>query len=864
MRIDPSIELTAETYYWTAGESTWHSVSRDELAEILQVEAPPAFRTILGKTGDLYSGPFYADFDGDLDEVCHKVREFLDNLEAADVDLESVRIFASGGRGFHIEVPAAVFGGCDHMDLPKIYKALALALYVDTLDTRIYSERKGRQWRVPNVKRSNGLYKVPLTVAEARSLTPERYADLCSAPRPFPHLKAPVLAPKLAVMFRTARDKVELDAKRPKTFSAAEAEIRRRFEGSAPPSVQALLQGEFLPDAGWNQTAIQLALLAHVLGWSDDRLIHEARGLIAAHKSDGSRYNSPAKRERELVQKFHYCEANPDYTFSVGGLCSILPAGVKPDLQGLEADPDDEAPDYVELLDAVEGPRDVVTIARQIQRDESLSETETQVLLKRCARAAGVGVKALKADLYDPGTGLVISVSASDFSGSVDSAMRALSHIPTLRQRCGKLVELRGGRIWPVDLPKLGYLLSSVARWRTGEGNTRPDVQILNAVLTFGEWHGLPELVGVATQPTLLPDGSIGIPEGYEGSFLPVAFPAFEGTPAEAMTELRSLLTEFSFNSEADRAVALCAILTAVSRPNYKAAPAFIVTANEAGTGKGYLCELVSLFACPEVEPIPWPSRREERMKTLHAALLDGRQVLFLDNLKTGSGLDDEVLCTAISEGKVSGRVLGSSTMQNASARVLVVGNGNNVAPQGDMIRRSLVCELVSPGGTVRRVFKDDPVERVRRERGRWVGVALCALQGVRAEVGPFASFGPWSSAVLSVVVGAGLPDPVGRVAAAVEDDDERIVLGLLLHAWHGKFGLEPVTVKDIWTTVRGTSDPLRHLLGELAGRGEDIDGYALGCWLRSNAGRVVEGLKLLKVGTSYKGTTWAVVPAHR
>lgn len=864
MRIDPHLELTAETYEWAAGESTWHSVSRGELAELLQGEAPPAFRTILGKTGDLYSGPFYADFDGDLDEVCHKVREFLDSLEGADVDLESVRIFATGGRGFHIEVPAAVFGGGDHIELPKIYRALALGMYVDTLDTRVYSSGRGRMWRVPHVQRSNGLYKVPLTVAEARSLTPERYADLCSAPRAWPELRTPVLAPKLAAMFRAARDKVQTEAKRPKTFSAAEVEIRRRFGGSAPPSVQALLQGEFLPDAGWNQVAIQLALLAHVLGWSEARLVFEARGLIERHESDGQRYSSPKGRERELVQKFHYCEGNPDYSFSVGGLCSILPPGAKLDLQGLEADPDDEAPDYVELLDAVEGPRDVVTIARQIQRDESLSETETAALLKRCARAAGVGVKALKADLHDPGTGLVISVSASDFSGSVDSAMRALAHIPTLRQRCGKLVELRGGRIWPVDLPKLGYLLSSVARWRTGEGNTRPDVQILNAVLTFGEWPGVPELVGVATQPTLLSDGSVGIPKGYEGSFLPAAFPAFEGTPAEAMAELRSLLTEFPFNSEADRAVALCAILTAVSRPNYKAAPAFIVSGNEAGTGKGYLCELVSLFACPDVEPIPWPSRREERMKTLHAALLDGRQVLYLDNLRTGSGLDDEVLCTAISEGKVSGRVLGSSTMQNASARVLTVANGNNIAPQGDMIRRSLVCELVSPGGTVRRVFKDDPVERVRRERGRWVGVALRALQGGRAETAPFASFGPWSLSVLSVVIGAGLPDPVGRVAAAVEDDDERIVLGLLLHAWHGKFGLEPVTVKDIWATVRGTSDPLRHLLGEIAGRGDDIDGYALGCWLRSNAGRVVEGLKLLKVGTSYKGTTWAVVPAHR
>jgi len=864
MHNDPHIELTGQSYEWAQGESQWHPVGRDELLDLLDGNTPPAFRTVLGKTGDLYSGPFYMDLDGDLDEMCHTLNQLLDNLRKMGVNLNAVRIFATGGRGFHIEIPQAVFGGVDHSDLPKIYKGMALEIYVDGLDLRVYSGGRGRMWRVPNVQRSNGLYKVPLRLDEARTITPERYAELCSEPRSFPELEIPALATGLAQLYTQCRDKVSASTKRVRTWTAAESELRQRFDGSVPPSVQRVLTGEFLPEHGWNEISIQLALLAHVLGWSDDRLIHEAHKLIERHESDGHRYNTPRKRGQELARMFHYVENNTDYQFSIGGLCSILPPGYKPDLQGLEADSDDEALDYAELIDACNDARAVVDLARQIKRDDSLTETETAALLKRCARAAGVGLKALRSDLYDSTSGHVITVAPSDFSGSVDSAMRVLPHIPSLRQRSGELVELRGNRICRVDVSKLAYLLSSVAKWRNGGegGASRPDVQILNAVVGFGEWPGVPELIGVAHQPTLLPDGKLGCPSGYEPAFNPIDYPEFHGSPADAMAELRGLLREFPFATKQDEATALCAILTAVSRPAYKAAPAFFITANEAGTGKGYLCELISLFAAPETEPVPWPARREERLKTLHASLLDGRPVLYLDNLKTGSGLDDETLCTAVTEGRISARVLGSSTMLNASARVAVLANGNNIRPTGDMVRRSLVCGLQASGGTVRRKFSGNPVELVRSNRGKWVGVALKALQGVRAEAEPFASFGPWSETVLSVVIGAGLPDPVARVVEAVDCDDDRAILGHLLEAWHDRFRDEQVTLRDVWREVGHINDPLKYLLLDVAGRGDDLDMKAAGHWLAASAGRVVDGFKLARCGRGKRGAVWAVVPA--
>ena len=44
---------------------------------------------------------------------------------------------------------------------------IAYELYVDTLDLRVYSGRKGRMWQTPNVKRESGKYNVGANCGEA-------------------------------------------------------------------------------------------------------------------------------------------------------------------------------------------------------------------------------------------------------------------------------------------------------------------------------------------------------------------------------------------------------------------------------------------------------------------------------------------------------------------------------------------------------------------------------------------------------------------------------------------------------------------------------------------------------------------------
>ena len=111
-------------------------------------------------------------------------------------------------------------------------------------------------------------------------------------------------------------------------------------------------------------------------------------------------------------------------------------------------------------------------------------------------------------------------------------------------------------------------------------------------------------------QPYLRSDGSLTIAAGYDaatGMFC--VFDAREfaipehPTRAEAkaaLTVLKELLAEFSFASDTDLAATLAALLTAAVRPSLRHAPMFHVRAHMVGSGKSYLCELITAFATPQ------------------------------------------------------------------------------------------------------------------------------------------------------------------------------------------------------------------------------------------------------------------------
>ena len=241
-------------YSFGTGTSAWRDVSPDQMRGMLQGENPPAFRTALAKTGeDEFGGPWYLDIDSeDIGESIRSVQALLDRFVSIGLDLSCVRIFATGKKGFHIEVPAAciMLEPGPVVGLPRIYRAMALEVFVDGLDMRVYSAGRGRLWRVPNLLRENGAYKVPVTADEVRAMTMESYAELCGVPRPFPPLSAPKYCPRLAALFDKACQRLAVTTSRTRTWTRAEAELRERFSGACPPSLAPILTGRLPSPSG--------------------------------------------------------------------------------------------------------------------------------------------------------------------------------------------------------------------------------------------------------------------------------------------------------------------------------------------------------------------------------------------------------------------------------------------------------------------------------------------------------------------------------------------------------------------------------------------------------------------------------------
>lgn len=336
-------------YYQETPESEWKLADTKSLEYVKDSKFP--FTTVLQLSepfrddmtreevdGIQYRGPLYFDFDSDdISTVIPPFKRFLAKLLKLGMTAQDMEIFATGGKGFHITVPMEVLHqgstSAGFKYLPLVYRELAERLYVDTLDTRIYSMKRGRMFRVANVKRPNGKYKVPITLDEAQNITTEQYEELVSNPRVLPPHLEPTFCSELGSMFLTARDKIKRAMGR--RSSRKNAELVVKFDGKFPQTVLDIGKGLHLkPDVGFQKIATQMAITANALGKSEDQMLEICEDLVNNHVSDSARYASPEKRRNELRRMYRYMQDNPCYEFSVGAIVDLLEPGTKvPDLR---------------------------------------------------------------------------------------------------------------------------------------------------------------------------------------------------------------------------------------------------------------------------------------------------------------------------------------------------------------------------------------------------------------------------------------------------------------------------------------------------------------------------------------------------
>ena len=488
-----------------------------------------------------------------------------------------------------------------------------------------------------------------------------------------------------------------------------------------------------------------------------------------------------------------------------------------------------------------------------------------------------------------------IRIMAGEIHRVVDAAERELAHSRRHYQRGGLIVTIvtdpgtRETRVQDISPPALVRALAGAATWERydarSEDWTRTDPPARHAAVLFDStsYHHLPVLSGLTRQPYLRPDGSLMMAAGYDlatGMF--GVFDAREFSvpknPTRADAEaalalLKDVLSEFSFAGDADLGAALAAMLTATVRPSLNHAPMIHVRAHMVGSGKSYLCELITALATPQRgTPTTFPGDDEECRKLLLAELLRAPAVIEFDNL-TSDLVAHKSLCTVLTSEHMSGRILGVSKTATVNTRALFLSSGNNVGPVQDMTRRCITIHL-DPGCEVpaaRTFTRPDLVRDVLRHRGRYVSAALtivCAW--IRAgrpktDCKPLAGFGDWSDLCRQPLLWLGLADPTDSVFKAMTEDPDRETLGRILTAWQGVFGKTAAMVRDAVKQAASFGDEhveLREVLRDIADERGEINRRKLGWWIRRHAGRIVDGRRFVRGSGTRSAETWQVESA--
>jgi len=296
----------------------------------------------------------------------------------------------------------------------------------------------------------------------------------------------------------------------------------------------------------------------------------------------------------------------------------------------------------------------------------------------------------------------------------------------------------------------------------------------------------------------------------------------------------------------------------------------FHVRAHMVGSGKSYLCELITAFATPQRgTPTTFPADDEECRKLLLAELLRAPAVIEFDNL-TGDLVAHKSLCMALTAEYMSGRILGVSKTATVGTRALFLSSGNNVGPVRDMTRRCITIRL-SPQCEVpaaRTFQRPDLVREILHERGRYVSAAMTIIRAWIVAGRPktpcksLASYGDWSDLCRQPLLWLGCADPTASVFEAMEEDPDRETLARLISAWFAVFGQTARMVREAVKqtgTFYDENAELCEVLHDIADERGEINRRKLGWWIRRHAGRIVDGKRIVRGTGNSSAERWKV-----
>ena len=435
---------------------------------------------------------------------------------------------------------------------------------------------------------------------------------------------------------------------------------------------------------------------------------------------------------------------------------------------------------------------------------------------------------------------------------------------------------------------------------RFSDGSWRSAMAPMNVAATLldrdGVWR-FQEIVGVIATPTMRPDGSLLVKQGYDLAtrlllIEPPPMPEIPDEPTRddalaALALLDELISESPFADEPSKSVALSGLITPVVRGAFAVAPMHSSSAPVAGSGKSFLWDMAAGISSGQQRmPVIAAGNEEETAKRLTGVMLTGQPLISIDNVN--GELKGDFLCQAIEQHFLDIRPLGrSDIVRIQTGGVTIYATGNNIIIVGDLCRRTITARLDAKLENPQlRQFRNNPIRKILDDRGTYIAACLtiCRAYIVAGRPGlrpRLASFEGWSDTVRSALVWLGKADAIDSMEDTRAEDPQRAALTDLLNAWsqdHGvgagsNVSLAVIIEKSMKMEKMGGNETgefkypelnaaVRAAVLAIAGNSPSskIDPPRFGQYCKANKGRIVDGLFLANKPSSRGGAaTWWV-----
>ncbi|MDI6720357.1 MAG: bifunctional DNA primase/polymerase [Methanomicrobiales archaeon] len=359
------------------------------------------------------------------------------------------------------------------------------------------------------------------------------------------------------------------------------------------------------------------------------------------------------------------------------------------------------------------------------------------------------------------------------------------------------------------------------------QGAAKPPKDVAESILAMCSTE-FPGIIGVTEVPIITADGVQTAP-GYNAEtqlfYAPAAGFAVPPVPAaptreevvRARDRILEVICDFPFKNPASRANAVAAMITLVVRPRIRGlVPVGIINKPQKGTGASLLVDAFNLVATGRpMAKMSAPKSEEEWEKKIATWMLEGRQVMCVDNLE--GILQSAELAKLLTEEEYSGgRRLGKNESIRALNRTVWFVNGNNVAIGGDIARR---CYLISLDAQHEAPWERDDsefrhpnlVEWILENRSEILRAILTVIRGWMAEGSPkkkcskiLGGYREWQDTLHGILDYMGLPGFMeNQTELYTEIDQQNLEWGEVMAALYALFKDTEWAIADVTKVLR-------------------------------------------------------------